>query len=360
MLARVGAVRARRAHQGVVGIALPILALALYVAIARDFALLRRLHVGAGLAVFARHRGAVVRARGAAQPGVRGLLLHPRASDALHAAGASPRRAVVVLHSRLDRVSSCRGCRRWSRRCGTSANAPARRRARRAFDAQRFAWCSAAAILVFFSLSSSKLPAYIMPAIGAVALAAAVPLARRFDASLRHGARTLVVAGFVIGAAVWPAAHFVKVPMVRADLLTGTPWVMIAVVFLVGGGLVAFRLQARGLRLRALAVIAVSSIAACQCAARAGRAHRRVLLFGAPDRAPHGRREASRVPPGPALLQRRHVRSHRPVLPGAHGDARARAGRARVGYCQRASQLHRARSRSSRSAGAPTPTLTRS
>src|SRR5678815_218304 len=38
--------------KGVVGIALPLLALAAYVAIARDFALLRRLHVAAGLAVF--------------------------------------------------------------------------------------------------------------------------------------------------------------------------------------------------------------------------------------------------------------------------------------------------------------------
>src|SRR4029453_4238572 len=77
-----------------------------------------------------------------------------------------------------------------------------------AFDAQRFAWCSAAAILVFFSLSSSKLPAYIMPAIGAVALGSAVPLARRFDATLRHAARTLVVAGFVIAAGGLPAADF--------------------------------------------------------------------------------------------------------------------------------------------------------
>jgi 4-amino-4-deoxy-L-arabinose transferase-like glycosyltransferase len=49
-------------------------------------------------------------------------------------------------------------------------DAPTSAPSRRAFDAQRFAWCSAAAILVFFSLSSSKLPAYIMPAIGAVAL----------------------------------------------------------------------------------------------------------------------------------------------------------------------------------------------
>src|SRR4030095_3815744 len=89
-----------------------------------------------------------------------------------------------------------------------------------AFDAQRFAWCSAAAILVFFSLSSSKLPAYIMPAIGAVALGCAVPLARRFDASLRHAARTLVVAGVVIGVAILPAEQFVKVPMVRADLVS--------------------------------------------------------------------------------------------------------------------------------------------
>ena len=250
--------------KGVVGIALPILALALYVAIARDLALLRRVHVVAGLAVFLAIAApwfvlAELRNPGFAdfffihehllrytQPG------HRRAGPWWYFFPVS----VAFLMPWLPAMVAAM----WHERQRPARVVPA-------FDAQRFAWCSAVAILVFFSLSSSKLPAYILPAIGAVALGAAVPLARRFDASLRHGARTLVVAGFVIGAAVWPAAHFVKVPMVRADLLTGTPWVMIAVAFLVGGGLVAFRLQARGLRLRALAVIAVSSIAACQCAA---------------------------------------------------------------------------------------------
>ena len=68
------------------------------------------------------------------------------------------------------------------------------------FDGLRFAWCWAGAIFVFFSLSSSKLPAYIIPAMGAVALAASVPISRRWNASIRATAWTMIAAGFVVAA----------------------------------------------------------------------------------------------------------------------------------------------------------------
>jgi 4-amino-4-deoxy-L-arabinose transferase-like glycosyltransferase len=250
--------------KGIVGIALPVLALGAYVAITRDIGLLRRLHVRSGLVVLlaiAAPWFVLVELR---NPGfaefffVREHLLrytqpvHHRVGPWWYFVPVS----IVFLMPWLPSMIAAMWHQRQRR-----ATDPA------AFDVQRFAWCSAAAILVFFSLSSSKLPAYILPAIGAVALGSAVPLARRFDASLRHAARTLVVAGLVIGVAIVPAAQFVKVPMVRADLVTGTPWAVIGVLVLVLGGLAAFRLQRRGLRLRALAVIALSSIAACQCAA---------------------------------------------------------------------------------------------
>jgi 4-amino-4-deoxy-L-arabinose transferase-like glycosyltransferase len=250
--------------KGVVGLALPMLALGMYVAITRDLALLRRLHIAAGLAVFLAIAAPWFVLAELRNPGfadfffVREHLMrymqpvHHRAGPWWYFIPVSITFLMPWLPSMIAAM--------WHDRRRPAFAAPA-------FDAQRFAWCSAAAILVFFSLSSSKLPAYIMPAIGAVALGSAAPLARRFDATLRHAARTLVVAGFVIGAAIWPATHFVKVPMVRADLVTGTPWIMIGVALLVAGGLAAFRLQKRGLRLRALATIAVASLAACQCAA---------------------------------------------------------------------------------------------
>ena len=163
---------------------------------------------------------------------------------------------------------------------------------------QRFAWCYAAAIFVFFSLSSSKLPAYIMPAIGAVALGAAMPLARRFDAS--SASRRAHARGR--GSPhreprVVPAARFIKVPMVREDFVTGTPWIMVGVIALVAGGLPALRFQKRGFRLRALAAIVLSSLIACQCGGRACRAYRRVFLVRAPDRAADGARATGRSVP---------------------------------------------------------------
>ena len=250
--------------KGVVGIALPLLALALYILLARDLALLRRLHVAAGLAVFLAIAAPWFVLAELHNPGfadfffVREHLMRYM-QPVHHRAGPWWYFVPVAIAFLMPWLPSMIAAMWHERRRPVLAAS--------SFDAQRFAWCSATAILVFFSLSSSKLPAYIMPAVGAVALGAAVPLARRFHATLLHAARTLIVAGFIIGAAVVPAEHLVKVAMVRADLITGTPWVIVAVVLLVGGGLAALRLQKRGLRLRALAVIAMASLAACQSAA---------------------------------------------------------------------------------------------
>jgi 4-amino-4-deoxy-L-arabinose transferase-like glycosyltransferase len=250
--------------KGVVGIALPVLALGLYIALTRDFALLKRLTLRAGLALFlaiAAPWFVLVELR---NPGfaefffVREHLMrytqpvHHRVGPWWYFVPV----AIAFLMPWLPAIVAAL----WHDRTRAPRTAPA-------FDAARFAWCSAAAILVFFSLSSSKLPAYIMPGIGAVALAAAVPLARRFDATLRHGARTLVVAGGILAVAVLPALQFVKVPIVRADLATGTPWIVVAVLAMIGGGLLAWHLQRRGRRLPALAAVALSSLVACQAAA---------------------------------------------------------------------------------------------
>ena len=251
--------------KGVVGIALPMMALAIYVALTRDLALLRRLHAGTGFLIFL----AI-----AAPWFVMAEMRNPGFADfffirehVMRYLEPSHRRtgplwyfipvAVVFLMPWFPAMIAAMWHERRRLRFTTR---PA------GFDAQRFAWCSAAAIFLFFSLSSSKLPAYIMPAITAAALAAAMPLARRFDASLRHAARTLVVAGFIVGIAVVPAGRFIKIPMVRDELVTGTPWVMVIAATMVVGGLIAFRLQRRGFRLRALAAVALSSLLACQAA----------------------------------------------------------------------------------------------
>jgi len=133
-------------------------------------------------------------------------------------------------------------------------------------DPRAFAWCSAAAIFVFFSLSSSKLPAYIMPAIGAVAIAIAAPLARRFDATVRTTAWTLGIAGIAGAALVIPATTFVKVPMVREELAGGIGWIFVGSLVFFGAAIVANSLRKRRRPLRALAVLAVASMIGCQMA----------------------------------------------------------------------------------------------
>ena len=251
--------------KGIVGVALPVMAVAVYTLVVRDFALLRRLHIGLGTVVFL----AI-----AAPWFVLAELRNPGFAD------------FFFVHEHLMRYIQP-----VHRRVGpwwyfipigiafllpwfpamVAAMWHAWRRPRpaavRTFDAPRFAWCFAGVIFVFFSLSSSKLPAYIMPAIPAVAFAVAAPLARRFDASLTHTVRTLVVAGILIGAGAWPAAHFIRVPMVREDMVTGTPWVAGITVALVAGGIVALMLHRRGRRLPALAAVTLSSLLACQSGA---------------------------------------------------------------------------------------------
>jgi hypothetical protein len=104
--------------------------------------------------------------------------------------------------------------------------------------------------------------------------------------------------------------------MVRADLVTGTPWVMIAVALLVGGGLVAFALQKRGLRLRALAVDRGVEHGRVPVRRRCWPRTSTSTSRPSADRASHGDESHRAFRPGPAVLQRGHVRSHGPFYLG--------------------------------------------
>jgi hypothetical protein len=103
-----------------------------------------------------------------------------------------------------------------------------------------------------------------MPAIGAVAIAAAVPLARRFDDTLRTTAWTIAIAGVLAAGLAYPAAVYIKVPLVRERLAGGEPWVFAAAFVLVAGALLARFLRARRRRFAALATLALASMLGCQ------------------------------------------------------------------------------------------------
>jgi 4-amino-4-deoxy-L-arabinose transferase-like glycosyltransferase len=245
--------------KGIVGIALPVLAIVVYVGLTRDTSLLRRLHPFAGLALFAVITVPWFLAVEMRNPGfadfffIREHLLrytqpeHRRPGPWWYFVPIAivflmpwlP--AIVVALARRIRAPSSSG-----------------------FDVQRFAWCSAAAIFVFFSLSSSKLPAYIMPAIGAVAIAVAAPLGRRFAAAVRVTAWTLVVCGVAGALLAAPATRFITVAMVRDEVAAGAAWIYAGASMLIVAGVLALWLLRRSQRLRALATIVLASMIACQ------------------------------------------------------------------------------------------------
>lgn len=251
--------------KGVVGVVLPALAVGVYVAVRRDATLLRRLHVGAGLALFLLIAAPWFVLAEARNPGfAEFFFVHEhwqRFTQPVH------RRtgpwwyfvpiAIGFLMPWLPAIVAAVA------RRGNSG----RPRAPGAFDARTFCWCSAAAIFLFFSASSSKLPAYILPAMGAVALAAAPALASRWRASVAVTAWALVGGGVVLAVAALPAAGLITVPAVREAYSASVAWVLGGALLLALGGLAAFRLLRRGRRLAALATVVVAGMAAAQAVA---------------------------------------------------------------------------------------------
>ena len=129
-------------------------------------------------------------------------------------------------------------------------------------DVLLLAW--AAFVLIFFSLSGSKLPSYILPAFPALA----VWLARRWPAlspgALRASALIPLAAGLVLVGVAVPLTR-------RADLdesvaLAGLylPWILTAGAAFVVSAALAWRLSAAG-RLASAAALALGTVLAIQC-----------------------------------------------------------------------------------------------
>lgn len=248
--------------KGVIGVALPGLAVGTYVVVQRDLALLRRLHLALGLLLVAAITVpwfALVEAR---NPGfAEFFFVHEhwqRFTQPLHRRTGPwwyfvPIAAAFLMPWLPVMVASLAG--RW----GAAPSAT-----RNAFSARRFAWCWAGAIFVFFSLSSSKLPAYIMPAMGAVALAVAAPLAMRWSAAVRLTASTMIAIGALVAGLAIPAADWIKVPMVREEYAGSVGWLIAAgVLFALAGG-VSMGLLRRQRHLDALAALVLGGLLACQ------------------------------------------------------------------------------------------------
>ena len=247
--------------KGLVGIALPALAIAVYVAITRDLALLRRLAIARGVAVLLvvtvpwfvivqmRNPGFVdfffVREHWQrfTQPG------HRRTGALWYFVPI----ALVFLAPWVPALADG-----LARRRPVPSATPAD------FSPTKFAWCWAAAIFVFFSVSSSKLPAYILPAMGGVAVAGGILLARDFARTVRITAWSTLVMGLLVGGVAVPAADWFKVEMLQESYQDSVVWLVAGGAVLVGTGALALWSLRRGMRLRALAVLVLGVLVACQ------------------------------------------------------------------------------------------------
>ena len=137
------------------------------------------------------------------------------------------------------------------------------------FNWQRFALVWAAVIFVFFSVSGSKLPSYILPIFPALALAIGSQLITLSDARLARLTLPLVVAAGVATLAVLfanapIAAHFAGTRQPLGPLLAYAPWIKAgcAVAFL--GGVAGWWWIRAGKRTAAVLAVALTSLAGAQ------------------------------------------------------------------------------------------------
>ena len=132
-----------------------------------------------------------------------------------------------------------------------------RSRAHRAFDPDTLLLAWVAVILVFFSLSQSKLPAYILPVVPALALLIARDTALRGKFDGTWPSLVLALAG---AAALEIGMPRLMRAMAIEDLVFAFfPWFIAGTVVLVAGGLLAWRMRADRIAFR-IATLALATV----------------------------------------------------------------------------------------------------
>ena len=246
--------------KGLIGLVLPALAVLAYVITARETLLLRRLHLVAGFAVVAAVTLPWFIAVEVRNPGFAQFFFiqehwerftspaHQRTGPWWYFVPI----AVVALTPWLPAVV---GYLRWHSRAAQR---------REGFDVRLFLWCWIGVIFVFFSLSSSKLPAYTMPAFGAFALIVAEPFAQRWSSVMRVTGWAGIAAGVTLVGLASVAGSLIRVAQVREAYVQHMPWLLAAGVLLSLTGLsVLLCLRARRPVL-ALVSNALGVVLACQ------------------------------------------------------------------------------------------------
>jgi len=261
--------------KGAIAIVLPAIAITVYMLVARDWRLLGRLYLGAGLLLVAVVAVPWLVAAELRNPG----FLHfffvrehwERFTQPSHQRTGPlwyfiPIGAVFLMPwlPALLRIRPWRDCPR--------SNALG-------FNPVRFAWYWAAAVVLFFSLSSSKLPPYILPALAGVALAAAPALARHWRHTVRISAWTIVASGIVGAVVIIPAARWIKVEALRDTYVAHVGWMLAGMSTFVVAGALALLLLRQRRRVPALASLVLGGMLGCQLTAIT--AHRIDAYFSA-------------------------------------------------------------------------------
>jgi 4-amino-4-deoxy-L-arabinose transferase-like glycosyltransferase len=266
MWAAWGALALATLSKGLIGIVLPGAALIAYTLITRDWALWRRLHLFSGAIVFFALAAPWFIAVSARNPEFFNFFfIHEHFTRYL--TGEHHREGAWWYFVPLFMV----GILPWltvffwtAKRMWVDAQSE-----RNGFNWQRFALVWAAVIFVFFSVSGSKLPSYILPIFPALALAIGSQLTSLSDATLARLTLPLVVAAGVATLAILfaytpIAAHFAGTRQPLGPLLAYAPWIKAgcAVAFL--GGVAGWWWIRAGRRTAAVLAVALTSLAGAQ------------------------------------------------------------------------------------------------
>ena len=231
--------------KGLIGIVLPIGALGLYILVRRDWSLIGRLRLLPGAALFL-----VI-----AAPWF--FLVSARNPEFAHFFFVQEHfeRYLTAMHQRVHPVwyfvpVLVAGMAPWIMPLAHAAGRALKERS----DAELLLWCWALVVFVFFSMSSSKLPPYILPMFPALALLAARSLTRR----------VLIVQGSALAIGAFAGAFLIH------RYATGGPyagygfWLVSAALALAGAAAAALVLAWRERLQSAIVLLAFGALAATQ------------------------------------------------------------------------------------------------
>jgi 4-amino-4-deoxy-L-arabinose transferase-like glycosyltransferase len=247
--------------KGVVGIAIPAMALLVYMAVERDLSPLRRLHWLSGLAVF----GAI------ALPWF--VLVQQRNPEFFH---------FFFIYEHVERYLLpdhhrpgpwwyyvpvlLIGLLPWTPSIPAAFVKAWRTSDASRFRVDRFLAIWAAVILVFFSASSSKLPGYVLPAVPAILLL----FARHYSALSERARRAPAVACVALGAVLGLLAAVLPTVSAQRTWPEFDPgyaiWLLAAALTLAAAGFAALRFFGGGREEVSLAVVGLGSLLAVQLA----------------------------------------------------------------------------------------------